>query len=142
MTARVENWRVRYEDTIDAIRRVPGDWGSSDCLTGLVSPVVEALTGVDPFVRFRGRYKTARGALGIMRRSGFENLADLVASELPEIHPSQCVIGDIVAIPTDDDFAYALGVVNGDRVFVMLEKGLGTRDISEAVRAFKTGWVD
>jgi len=137
--SRVQNWRVNYENLIDAIRRKPFAWGYVDCLTGLVDPAVQALTGEEPFSRFRARYKTARGALGIMRRSGFDNLANLVASELPEIHPSQCVVGDIVAIPTDDDFAYALGVVNGDRVFVISPEGLSTRDISEAVRAFKVG---
>lgn len=136
---RVQNWRVNYENLIDAIRRKPFAWGYVDCLTGLVDPTIQALTGEEPFARFRARYKTARGAIGIMRRSGFENLADLVASELPEIHPSQCVVGDVVAIPTDDDFAFALGVVNGDRVFVISPDGLSTRDISEAVRAFKVG---
>lgn len=136
---RRDDWRARYEATIDAIRVSPavGEWGAGDCLTGLVGPVVEALTGADPFARFRGRYKTARGALGIMRRSGFANLADLVASDLPEIHPSECRVGDIVAIPSDDDFAYALGVVNGERAFVLQTNGLATRDMSEAVRAFR-----
>lgn len=139
---RLENWRARYEETIDAIRvsSTVGEWGQGDCLTGLVGPVVEALTGADPFARFRGRYKSARGALGIMRRSGFDNLADLVASELtPLEHPSQCWVGDIVAIPTDDDFAYALGVVNGERAFVFQTNGLATRDMSEAVHAFRVG---
>lgn len=139
---RREDWRARYETTIDAIRvnSTLGEWGQGDCLTGLVGPVVEALTGADPFSRFRGRYATPRGALGTMRRSGFANLADLVASELtPLDHPSQCWIGDIVAIPTDDDFAYALGVVNGERAFVLQTNGLATRDMSEAVRAFRVG---
>lgn len=136
---RLPQWRINYENLIDDIRRKPFAWGYMDCLAGLVDPAVQALTGEEPFFRFRARYKTAKGALGVMRRSGFENLADLVASELPEIHPSMCVVGDIVAIPTDDDFAYALGVVNGDRVFVISPNGLSTRDISEAVRAFKVG---
>ncbi len=45
----------------------------------------------------------------------------------------------IAAVQDDDDFVYALGVVNGDRVFVISPNGLSTRDISEAVRAFKVG---
>lgn len=137
---RLADWRARYELTIDAVRVNPatGAWGAGDCLTGLVGPVVEALTGADPFAHYRGRYKTARGALGIMRRSGFDNLADLVASELtPLEHPSQCWVGDVVAIPSDDDFAFALGVVNGERAFVLQTNGLATRDMSEAVRAFR-----
>jgi hypothetical protein len=42
-----------------------------------------------------------------------------------------------VALPSGDDFGYSLGVVNGDRVFVIHETGLGTRDLTEAKRAFK-----
>lgn len=135
---RVDDWRIRYEEVIDAIRARPFEWGKADCLSGLVVPVLCAITDDDNwFVRFIDRYKTARGALGVMHRTGFKNLADLVASELPEIHPSACRVGDIVAIPCNDEFGFALGVVNGDRAFVLLEKSLGHRDMSEVTRAFK-----
>lgn len=130
-------WRSRYDATIDMIRDNTFDWGEFDCLFGLVVPVIVALTGEPKFERFRGRYRTAKGALGVMRRAGFKTLADLAASELPEVHPSMCQLGDIVAIPSGDDFGFALGVVNGDRVFVLHPDGLGHRSLSEAVRAFK-----
>lgn len=134
---RKTEWRKNFEETIDDLKAAPFSWGA-DCLFGLVVPILDAISDDDPrFTRFAGRYKTAKGALGVMRRAGFENLADLVASELPEIHPSQCRIGDIVAIPTDDDFGFSIGVVNGDRVFVKLEDGLGTRDLLDATRAFQ-----
>lgn len=135
---RVLDWRLRFEKQIDTIRRNPFAWGNADCLFGLVAPIVREITGdMSYFHRFEGRYKTARGALGTMKRNNFDSIADLVASEFPEIHPSQCVVGDIAAIPTDDNFAYSLGIVNGDRIFVMHQNGLGTRDLLEATRAFK-----
>lgn len=137
---RKEAWQGPFNDAVDAVRTNQtevGIWGSGDCLTGLVSPVVEAMTGEDPFSRFRGRYKTPRGALGIMRRSGFANLADLVASEFPEVHSSAARMGDIAAVPTDDDFAYSLGIVNGDRVIVLRPDGMGSVPMTGAVRIFK-----
>jgi len=134
---RKDNWRKEFETVIDDLKAEPFRWGS-DCLFGLVVPILNAISDDGPrFTAYAGRYKTAKGALGVMRRSGFQNLADLAASELPEIHPSQCRVGDIAAIPTDDDFGFSLGVVNGDRVFVKLEHGLGTRDLMEAKRAFQ-----
>ena len=133
---RLPDWRVRFKDTIDNIRREAFAWGSSDCLYGLTVPVLKALTGETYFKRYR-RYKTAKGALSVMRRAGFDNLADLVASELTEVHPSQVFVGDIVAIPTDDEFGFSLGAVNGERVFVLHQNGLGTRDLLEATRAFQ-----
>jgi hypothetical protein len=134
---RMVKWRSRYDATIDILRETPFEWGDHDCLFGLVVPVIEALTGDRMFERFRGRYRTAKGALGVMRKAGYADLADLAASELPEVHPSACVLGDIVAIPSGDDFGFALGVVNGDRVFILHPGGLGQRSLSEAVRAFK-----
>lgn len=134
---RRKDWRSRFEAAIDRLKAEPFEWGS-DCLFGLAVPILEAISDNAPlFTRFAGRYKTAKGALSVMRRAGFENLADLVASELPEIHPSRCRVGDIVAIPTEDDFGFSIGVVNGDRVFVKLQSGIGTRDLLEASRAFQ-----
>lgn len=134
---RKDDWRTQFEKTIDDLKEKQFTWGA-DCLFGLVVPILEAITHDDPrFTRFAGRYKTAKGAISVMRRAGFKNLADLAASELPEIHPSQCRVGDIAAIPTDDGFGFSLGVVNGDRVFVKLENGLGTRDLLDATRAFQ-----
>lgn len=135
---RLQDWRTRYSETIDRIRANPFAWGQADCLTGLVLPVVEAVTGsTGGLYRYYGRYKTERGALGVMRRSGFDNLGDLLAAHFPEIHPSRATVGDLAALPTDDSFGHSLGVVNGERVFVMLEQSLGTRSLTDAVRAFR-----
>lgn len=136
---RLEHWRGEFEAEIDRIKSNPFRWGAEDCMYGLITPVIKAITGKRLFDKYRGRYKTAKGALGVMRRAGFKTLADLVASELPEVHPSRCRVGDVVALPTDDEFGFSLGIVNGDRVFVVHEFGLGTRDLMEATRAFKVG---
>lgn len=128
---------AKFNEAIDRLYSRSFEWGASDCLFGLVVPVVEAVTGRKKlFAKYR-KYKTARGALSTMRRNKFENLGDLVASELPEVHPSEMRLGDIVAIPSGDDFAYSLGICNGQRVFVLHEAGLGTRDASEVARVFR-----
>lgn len=129
---------AKFNAAIDTLFNVKFEWGVRDCLFGLVVPIAEAVTDRRNLFRsLRGKYRTARGAIGTMKRNNFANLADLVASEFPEIHPSQMVTGDIVAIPTDDDFAYSLGICNGQRVYVLHKNGLGTRDASEVTRAFR-----
>lgn len=128
----------KFAEALDELTRRAFAWGDADCVFGLVVPVVEASTGqVGVLGRFRGRYKTARGALGVMRRAGFENIADLVGSEFPEIDPSEIRMGDIVAIPTDDEFGFSMGICNGERVFVLHPDGLATRDLAEVKRAFR-----
>lgn len=137
---RLPNWRSRFEAAIDEIKFVPFDWSSQhDCGPGLAGRLVYAITGQDLTVEFQGRYKTAKGALKVMKSAGFDNLADLVASILLEIHPSEASLGDIVAYEMDSPFGYALGVVNGERVFVLRPEGVGTMDLLAAKRAFKVG---
>lgn len=137
---RLPNWRSRFEAAIDEIKFVPFDWSTQhDCGPGLAGRLVYAMTGQDLTVRFHGKYNTAKGALKVMKSAGFDNLADLVASFLPEIHPSQASLGDIVAYEMDSPFGYALGVVNGERVFVLRPEGVGTMDMLAAKRAFKVG---
>lgn len=141
MTKRVRDWRSRFEAVVDEIKLMPFDWRTQhDCGPGLAGRLVEAITGEDLARPYRGKYRTAKGALSVMKRAGFDDLADLVASMLPEIHPSQAKIGDIAAFPMEGSpFRHALGVVNGERVFVLHPEGIGTMDLLAASRAFKVG---
>jgi len=133
-------WRADFKRVIDDMRRRPFDWETQyDCGLGLVVETVRVLTGHDFGAPYRGRYKTPAGAYRMMRKEGFENLADLVASLGPEIRPSQCMTGDVVAFRDDGIFGHALGIVNGERSFVMKEDGLGTMDTLAAERAFRVG---
>lgn len=142
---RLPDWRARFERAVDTVKSERFAWGGAgagdglDCGIGLVGLLVMAVTGEDVAAPYRGRYKTAKGALGVMRRAGFDNLGDLVASVLPEIHPSQAKIGDVAAIATDSAFGFGLGIVNGDRIFIIMPEGQGTVDLLDAKRAFKVG---
>ena len=137
---RLPGWRRRFEAAIDEIKLQPFDWETQfDCAPGLAGKMVLAITGEDLAGPYRGRYRSRTGAIRVLRDSGFDNLADLVGSMLPEIHPSKATIGDIAAFAMDTPFGYALGVVNGERVFVLKDEGIGTMDLLQASRAFKVG---
>ncbi|MET3602184.1 DUF6950 family protein, partial [Martelella mangrovi] len=120
---RMDGWRGRFDAACDAMRRTPFSWGDNDCFAGLVGGLSEALIGADIVVPWRGRYTTGVGALRVMRNDGFDNLADLVASVLPEIHISRARVGDVAAIPSNDGFGFTLGIVNGERIFVLRPEG-------------------
>ncbi len=137
---RCDHWRARFDAAIDEMRLRPFDWESQhDCALGLACKVVQAVTNVDFGAAYRGRYTSKSGAYRVMRKEGFNDLGDLVASKLPEIHPSRCRIGDLALYRTDSVFGYAIGIVNGERVFVLREEGIGTMDLLRADRAFKVG---
>lgn len=134
---RHEDWRRRLGDYVRAMRFVPYTFGSQDCWL-FVAGAVKAMTGIDHAKVHRGRYKTARGALGIVRRAGADNMAEFAGLFLDEIEaPVFAQIGDVMAIPTDDAFGFSLGILNGERVLVVTPGGIDTRDRSEATRAFK-----
>ncbi|WP_320202474.1 DUF6950 family protein [Agrobacterium rosae] len=141
MTAlsRLPDWRIRVEDAITDIKAKPFDWKSHDCVIGLAGRIVLEITGVDLTAQYAGSFENATSAARLVRELGFSSVGDLVASRLPEIHPSHAVMGDIAAIAMDGPFGHALGVVNGERVFVLGEHGFGTVDLLDAQRAFKVG---
>ncbi|ORE89738.1 hypothetical protein [Aurantimonas sp. 22II-16-19i] len=136
---RLCDWPARLHAFIDQVKRSSHRYGTQDCLVGFAFGAVTALTGEDPAALYRGRYDTAKGALRVMREAGHANLADLVASHLPEIHVSRARLGDLAAIPDGSPFGFALGIVNGERLLVMREDGLGTTDFTAATRAFRVG---
>lgn len=134
---RVRDWRGRLRDALAHAGAQPFAWGSHDCLTGLVGPAVLAMTDTDCTFAWRGRYTTILGAARVMNSDGFADLADLIGSVLPEIHPSQAGSGDVAAIPTHDAFGFALGIVTGPTVAVLSPTGLAAMPRAAMTRAFK-----
>lgn len=133
-------WVAPFGDLLDEIRRKPFAWGANDCACGFVGRVIETLTGANLYAEFEGRYDDATSAYRVMREAGFKDLADLVGSKLPEYeHPSEAQIGDVAAVPTEAVFGHALGVFNGERVFILTEQGVGSLDRRVATRAFRVG---
>ena len=137
-TKRLPNWRSRLSAEMDRQRREPFAWGSHDCALGLASAAIEAVTGEDLRARWGG-YSTAAGALKVLRRAGYDSLADAVAATLPEIHPSRASIGDIGLIEAEGEIGAALCVFDASGVVVMTEAGHGRVARSKAVRAFRVG---
>ncbi|MCI9864874.1 hypothetical protein RHIZ_02825 [Rhizobium skierniewicense] len=136
---RLPDWRRRFENAIDDIKGKPFAWYDHDCGPGLAGRLVEAQTGVNLSGFVVGRYHDAASAARLLRDLGFDSLGELVASILPVIHPSEARIGDIAAIDAGGPIGHALGVVNGERVFVLTETGIGTVDLLSAAMCFKVG---
>ncbi|MGD9476152.1 DUF6950 family protein [Shinella sp. G-2] len=136
---RLPNWRSRLEAVMDDIRLRPFEWHTHDCGRGLAARVVMAVTGVDIGAQYDGEYHDAASAARLIRSHGFASLGDLVASLLPAVHPSQAQLGDIAAIRMDGPIGHALGVVNGERILVLMDIGYGTVDLLDAEVCFKVG---
>lgn len=137
MTERREDWRKRLGAYVAGLRAEPYAFGRQDCWL-FVCGAVEAMTGVDHAAQHRGRYKTARGAIGrVLKPIGAKDMCEVAGHYFDAIEPINAQIGDVMAIPTDDVFGFSLGILNGEQVLVVTERGIGVRDRSDATRAFR-----
>lgn len=135
---RLTDWRARFCAEMDRQRRAAFEWGSHDCSTGLALAAVEAITGRDLRGTW-GEYSTAAGAYKAIRKAGFDNLGDLVASIFPEIHPDMARIGDLGLVPADGEIGAGLCVFDVSGVIVLMDSGHGRAPREAVTRAFKVG---
>jgi len=129
------DWRSRLSGYIDA-ERSQGFSEARPC-SAFVAGAVEAVTGVRPGEAYLGT-KTIAGSMRRLKRDGYDGPVDLLATLFEEVHPSEAQPGDVAAIRTDDAVGWALGVVDGERTFVLREDGLGTVVTLTVDRVFRT----
>ncbi len=133
---RKDDWYSRLSSYIDGAFRKPFAYGEFDC-TLFAAGAVEAMTGVNLYADFLGRYRTLRGGLRQLKKLGFGNQVDYVASLFTEVHPAMAQVGDIAVVDTDT--GPGLGIVQGARIYVTQPDtlGLGLVDLLRASRAFR-----
>lgn len=138
---RKDLWITEYNAFIDRVREVGFDWSVIDCGPRLAGELCEALCGENPTKDLIGTYHDEQSALDLMHVLDCDNLADATALYLPEYdNPQLAQMGDIAAIVAKDSpFGYALGIVNGERVFVLHPEGVGVVNRRHISRAFKVG---
>ena len=85
---RVSDWVARLAHAVEAARGVPFQWGRLDCLTWAFD-IRAAITGKPSLAdQWRGRYRTEKGALRMIRRFGHADLRAGLRAELGEPLPS------------------------------------------------------
>ena len=115
MTRR-EDWFVRLSGFLAVAERCAFVPGQFDCAL-FAAGAVEAMTGVDLAAHWRGRYRSLRGGLRVLRSEGYRDHIDLVRAHFPPIAPSMAGVGDLGVIETDS--GPALGLVLGPLVAVL-----------------------
>lgn len=115
---RLQDWEVRLYDYIQTVRDKPFKWGAMDCSTFAADCVV-AIYGFDPMVKIRWKYKTRRGADGIIKRVCGGSLANFMDDCASRIHVNMARRGDVGI------YNNALCVFDGERCLSFsLEDGL------------------
>lgn len=110
---RREDWPEQLLGFVEARRDVPFAWGANDCAL-FAADAVQAMTGHDFAAGFRGRYRTALGAMKALRSNGAADLAAYLTRVLgAPVAPALARRGDVVVFAAVE--GPALGVVVGSQ---------------------------
>ena len=131
------DWQARLTAYLSQCAREPYQLGQHDCAL-FAAGAVEAVTGVDPAAQWRGRYQTKAQGLLALKRAGHSDLIAATAAALPEIAPAFAAPGDIACVDDPVTGLPALGVVQGELIYVLREDGLGLVARAMMQRAFRT----
>lgn len=132
---RLKDWEPRLIACLACAARESFTAGRHDCAL-FVGTCVEAMTGVDPAAEWRGRYRTIKGGIARLRRDGHSDHIACVASMFEEVKPSLAHRGDIAVVEGAEGFG-ALGIVQGEGIYVLTETGLGIQPRRNLKRAFR-----
>lgn len=136
MTKKLQGWEGKLIEYLRSVGSQGFRPGQLDC--GLFfGGAALAMTGEDIAAPLRGKYRTIEAAYALLSEMGFADHIEYVASlyeELPS--PLLAQRGDC-AVVTDTDGNPALGVVQGENVYVMTLQGLSLTKLETAIRAFR-----
>ena len=132
---RLPGWERRLLGAVAAARDRPFRWGQHDCATFAFDLRRDLTGGDDVASLWRGRYRTAQGAVRVMRRLGWSSLqaagCDLLGDPLPSVHLAQR--GDLVLADTGLGF----GVCLGARAAGLAPEGLVLVQLSSCALAWR-----
>lgn len=114
----------------------PWEWGVSDCLMTAFD-AVEAVTGVRPEPKLVGKYRTEAGAARILKRRGFDDVEQGLASLFAETGILMARRGDLGTIERSGQIA--AGYVTEHGVAVKSPAGLEFHPQTLLRAAFKVG---
>jgi hypothetical protein len=120
---RLPDWKSRLTAYLAAKAPLLIEPGVHDCAL-FPAGAVEAMTGVDLAVEWRGRYTTFE-----------EGFKALVARHFEEIAPAFAWAGDLAVV--DGPLGPSLGVVQGEGVYVLTGTRMGLLPLTHALRAFR-----
>ena len=133
---RLPDWKPRLTAYLIVCARKPFEEGVHDCAL-FAAAAVAAVTGADPAAAFRGRYQTTKAGVQLLRRAGFADHVALAESLFVEVHPAFATPGDLAVVAAED--GPALGIVQGEAIYLLTRQGLGLTPIAQALRILKVG---
>lgn len=135
MIRKTPGWQARLVAYLAATARAEFSLGLMDCALHGAS-ALEAMTGVDLAAPYRGRYTTFRGGLRVLRKDGYADHIALATAHLRTREAGQTARpGDLAVVETDE--GPALGVVQGQSIYLRAPSGLALLPVAQATTVFE-----
>lgn len=128
------DWRTRLITYLVDVRARPFQPGQHDCAL-FAAGAVQAMTADDLAADWRGRYRTIRGGLRMLRAEGYADHVALADALLQPCAVAFAQAGDVAAVEVEGDLAF--GIVQGASIYVLRPEGLATVDLLTATRAWR-----
>lgn len=129
---RLYNWETRLALYITRVAREGFAWGRHDCAV-FAAGGVEAVTGTDPAAAWRERYDSLATGLRLIRAAGYADHVAAADAMYPAISPAMILPGDL-AVVAGEDGARALGIAQGQLIYVLRPDCLGLVPVDQALR--------
>ena len=134
MKPRKPTWRADLLAYLSESARADFRVGKNDCAL-FAAGAIKTITGEDLARGWRGKYRSLKKGKALLKKQGFNDLAELAAHHFEEIPPLMAQVGDVAIVEGDDDLA--LGIVQGASVWVRMPSGIGSVSLTEVKRAFR-----
>lgn len=124
--------RAKLTAYLAEVARTPFSEGQHDCAL-FAAGAIQAMTGRDLAAEWRGRYRTTKGGIRVLRKAGYNSHIAYAASLFEQTVTPR--IGDLAVVEAED--GPALGVVQGTHAYVVGRQGLTLLPISAARKFFE-----
>lgn len=132
---RLPDWKPRLVAYLGSVADRALKPGKHDCAL-FFAGAVKAMTGYDGARGWRSKYKSLAGGVKALKKAGHDDHIALVASVLKEIPPAFAREGDGAVVPGEGALD-ALGIVQGEGVYVLTPQRMAIVSRSQILRAFR-----
>lgn len=142
MLRRKQNWESLLDRFLIINRTRTFAYGDWDCCL-FAADAIQVMTGVDIAERFRGQYRSARGAMQVVLeycgRRSISAVAQKTAEAflMPEVKPLMAGRGDMVLIKRSRDYSLGIVSLTGRHIIIPTAEELWKVEIQQAVRSWR-----
>ena len=129
---RLPDWETKLGTYIESKRDEPFAYAVNDCFCFSLG-AVQAITGTDCMLEFRGKYSNEFGSLRALKEIGQGDLESTLDYKFPVIEIGQAQRGDLAF------FDGSVGVVMGEFAWFVAEHGLERLPMSFWDKCWKVG---